>query len=106
MADAELNGGGREASSAHHGQQETDRPANQHGGYCGSLASGPGPTNGFWRDADWLLCRDGKWRPVEPGTSPLAHGVPGRVGQLRAYGNAIVPQVAAEVIGAFMECRP
>ena len=25
---------------------------------------------------------------------------------LRCYGNAIVPQVAAEVIGAFMECRP
>jgi DNA (cytosine-5)-methyltransferase 1 len=34
----------------------------------------PSPTNGFWRDADWLFCRDGKWRPVEPGTSPLAHG--------------------------------
>jgi len=33
-----------------------------------------GPTNGHWRDADWLFCRDGKWRPVEPGTSPLAHG--------------------------------
>jgi len=25
------------------------------------------------------------------------------VAQLRAYGNAIVPQVAAEVIGAFMD---
>jgi len=23
---------------------------------------------------------------------------------VRAYGNAIVPQVAAEVIGAYMEC--
>jgi hypothetical protein len=27
------------------------------------------------------------------------------VGKLRAYGNAIVPQVAAEVIKAFMECE-
>src|SRR5688572_1289231 len=27
-----------------------------------------GALNGFWRDADWLHCRDGKWRPVEPGT--------------------------------------
>lgn len=61
------------------------------------------PTNGHWRDADWLFCRDGKWRPVEPGTFPLAHGAPARVGRLRAYGNAIVPQVAAEVIGAYLE---
>jgi DNA (cytosine-5)-methyltransferase 1 len=28
------------------------------------------------------------------------------VGQLRAYGNAIVPQVAAEFIAAFLDCRP
>jgi len=25
---------------------------------------------------------------------------------LRAYGNAIVPQVAAQVIAAYLECRP
>ena len=64
----------------------------------------PAPTHGYWRDADWLGCRDGRWRPVEPGTLPLAHGAPGRVGRLRAYGNAIVAPVAAEVISAFMEC--
>lgn len=70
-----------------------------------SLASGerPGPVNGFWRDADWLFCRDGKWRAVEPGSFPLAHGLPGRVGRLRGYGNAIVPQVAAQFIAAYME---
>ena len=66
----------------------------------------PGPVNGLWRAADWLFCRDGKWRPVEPGTFPLAHGAPARVGRLRAYGNAIVPQVAAEVIGAYLDARP
>ena len=49
----------------------------------------PGPTNGHWRDADWLYCRDGKWRPVEPGTQPLVNGAPARVGRLRGYGNAI-----------------
>ena len=58
---------------------------------------------GGWGGADRLLCRDGKWRPVEPGTFPLAHGIPNRVGRLRAYGNAIVPQVAAEFIRAYRD---
>lgn len=69
-------------------------------------ASGPversHPTNGFWRDADWLFCRDGKWRPVEPGTFPLAHGLSGRVGLLRGYGNAINPWAAKIFIETFM----
>jgi len=63
----------------------------------------PGPTNGHWRDADWLGCRDGKWRPVEPRTFPLAHGVPARVGRLRGYGNAIVAPQASAFVGAVME---
>lgn len=63
----------------------------------------PGPTNGLWRDADWLFCRDGKWRPVEPGTSPLAHGAPARVGRLRGYGNGLVAPQAQAFIEAIME---
>lgn len=63
----------------------------------------PSPTNGHWRDADWLLCRDGKWRPVEPGTFPLAHGLTSRVGRLRAYGNAICAPQAQLFIEAVME---
>ena len=62
-----------------------------------------GATPGFWSDCDWLPCRDGKARPVEPGTFPLAHGIPGRVGRLRAYGNAIVLQVAQTFIEAYLE---
>ena len=57
----------------------------------------------FWSDCDWLPCRDGKARPVEPGTFPLAHGVSARVGRLHAYGNAIVPQVAQTFIEAYLE---
>ena len=80
------------------------------------------PHDGFWSDADWLGCRDGKLRPVEPGTFPLANGISARVGRLRdedlqshpqknrvmrlrGYGNAIVPQVAAEFVKAFMSCK-
>jgi DNA (cytosine-5)-methyltransferase 1 len=38
------------------------------------------------------------WWRAEPGVGRVAYGVPGRVGMLRAWGNAIVPQVAARFI--------
>lgn len=66
-------------------------------------ARGTGPTNNFWRNADWLYCTDEKFRPVEPGTFPLAHGAPARMGRLRGYGNAIVAPVAIEFIKAAKE---
>lgn len=59
-------------------------------------------TAGFWRDTQWVYCTDGKTRPIESGVLPLAHGVSGRMVKIRGYGNAIVPQVAAEVIKAGM----
>lgn len=93
------------------------------------LQKQPGPTNGLWRAADWLLCRDGKWRPVEPYTFPLVASLPARVGSmsprlsrlaemagldkdslkrakdwrksgLKGYGNAI----NAEAARVFVEC--
>ncbi|EMH8424368.1 DNA cytosine methyltransferase [Klebsiella pneumoniae] len=86
---------------------------------CGTGVISTLEVNGFWRDADWLLCRDGKWRPVEPGTFPLVDGAaarmgrvePGvarvassnRVGRLKGYGNAINAQAAAAFIRAYME---
>jgi DNA (cytosine-5)-methyltransferase 1 len=57
---------------------------------------------GFWDGCEWLPCRDGKERPTEPRTFPLAHGVPQRVVLLRGYGNAVVPQVAAAFVEALI----
>jgi DNA (cytosine-5)-methyltransferase 1 len=56
-----------------------------------------------WSTAEFIPCTDGKARPIEPGTFPLAHGIPARVGLLRGYGNAIVPEVGAEFIGAYLD---
>jgi DNA (cytosine-5)-methyltransferase 1 len=50
--------------------------------------------------ADWLFCRDGKWRPVEPSSFPLAHADPARVGRLRAYGNALDAETASNFLAA------
>jgi DNA (cytosine-5)-methyltransferase 1 len=69
-------------------------------------AAGRRPANSFWSDHIWLTGADGRSRRAEPSIPLLAHGIPGRVGKLRAYGNAIVPPLAAEVIKAFMECEP
>lgn len=77
-----------------------------------------------WSDPDWLYCRDEKYRPIKSSIEPLANGLPrgmgyssdpsepidanntqeARVMRLKGYGNAIVPQVAASFIKAFMQC--
>jgi DNA (cytosine-5)-methyltransferase 1 len=52
---------------------------------------------------------------VEPAVGRVAHGVPDRVGQLRAYGNAVVPQISeseanaeliVQAVNAFAASRP
>jgi DNA (cytosine-5)-methyltransferase 1 len=94
----------------------------------------PSPVSGFWRNAEWLYGRDGKFRPAEPSSFPLAPRLPrgmgrlrpwerqladvagadvrslkaarrNRVGRLRGYGNSIVPHLAAEFIRAVMEIK-
>ena len=69
---------------------------------AGERAAGPAGV-GFWSDFDLIPCADGKARRVEPGTFPLAHGAPARVGRLRAYGNAINAEVARAFVAAYME---
>lgn len=74
---------------------DTVRPGWAEGRAGAGLGSSP------WRGGTFIPCADGKARRVGPGVFPLAHGVSARVGRLRGYGNAIVPQVAAEFISAY-----
>jgi DNA (cytosine-5)-methyltransferase 1 len=94
------------------GQARDEARLRMSGSECGACGMddsgqhGTSPTNGFWQTADWLRCTDGKWRPVEPGTQPLAHGVYARVGRLRGYGNAVNAYQAQAFISAYMGfCR-
>ena len=107
---ADTTSGGRQ----HEPSEKPSRVQSEEAGNeaCGSELSGhsassdgANKTNGHWRDADWLFCRDGKWRPVEPSTCPLVDGATSRVGRLRAYGNGIVPQVAQGLIESYIETR-
>lgn len=97
---------------------------NRYAGRNGAISFND-PLAGFWRGADWVQCRDGGIRPVESGTFPLVDGFSASLGsgsntrkpdalnifntaeaaaeRLRGYGNAIVPQVAAEFVKSFME---
>ena len=73
-------------------------------GLVGGCSDGrPGPVNGIWRDADWLGCRDGRWRPVEPGSFPLVDGSAARVGRLRGYGNGLVAPQAQAFIESYID---
>jgi DNA (cytosine-5)-methyltransferase 1 len=78
----------------------------RHGGYDRNYgAEGWQEQDGYAGEADlqWLICPDGKTRPVKRGISLLAHGIQHRTPILHAFGNAIVPQVAAEFIKAVSE---
>lgn len=84
-----------------HGPAEQRDGAARRSTICGMghAASAGNP----WEQIIWLPCSDGKTRPTQSGLFPLAHGVSSRVGRLRGYGNAIVPQVAACFVETVME---
>ena len=102
---ADGDGGLARDGALQRGRQHRCEPTDREAGRLaeGADPAGTNATDGIWRDPDWLLCRDGRWRPVEPGTFPLADGISSRMGLLRGYGNAIVPPLAAEFVTAFME---
>jgi len=104
MADASADRPqGRVSGRTHARWQAIDGPSRCHGAACR-----PGPTNGLWRDPDWILCRDAKWRPVIAGSFPLAHAgaFRNRVAALRGAGNAIVVAQAAAFIRANIDLIP
>lgn len=88
-------------SGGQHRQQPQDA---SHSDDCGIPLH---PVN-YWRDADWLLCRDpngARFRPVEPGAFPLvdAGAVRNRLAAVRGAGNALNVSQAACFIEAVME---
>lgn len=122
MADAEH---ARSSCSRHDAQPQSAQQFVGHSSAAGFASEPTGSTNGFWAAADWLLCRDGRWRPVEPGTFPLVDGSSGgvgrsradwhapageagfghRAGRLKGYGNAINAEAAIAFVRAFTEPR-
>ncbi|WP_427178681.1 DNA cytosine methyltransferase [Enterobacter hormaechei] len=98
LADTSGKGSQRGLSGREDAQREI---INGHAGRC-RPDSGCGPLNGFWGSADWLLCKDEKWRPVEPELAPLVDGASARVGKIRAYGNAVNAEAATAFVKAYM----
>jgi DNA (cytosine-5)-methyltransferase 1 len=93
---------GHSGNGSQAGRTGTARPATS-AGLHDSQPPPVGKVDGFWRNADWLRCRDGLWRAVEPGTQPLADRITSRVGRLRAYGNAINAEAAKAFIESYLD---
>ena len=101
-------------------RQDQEREVERRHPGCGSTADWMADSNDVGHErgqatgweAQWrsehaskpMRCKDGKVRliPTESEIFPLADGIPNRVGTLRGAGNAIVPQVAAEIMKIFI----
>lgn len=96
-------------------ERRGDGPLDAHKGLAAELASP-------WSDFGIVNCLDGKARRVGRSVQPLVNGIPrklgpgkprlqrlaanarsNRIGRLRGYGNAIVPELAAIFIQSYME---
>lgn len=67
-------------------------------GYSNSDSEPICPVNA---EASWM-----SWGSRKPGGMVPSDGIPGRMACLRAFGNAIVPALGAEIIKAYLEVRP
>ncbi len=63
--------------------EHDDNRGQRAGGQAAPAAAWPRPTDGQWAAADWLFCRDGKWRPVEPASQRMANGLSLCLGSVR-----------------------
>ena len=89
-------------NSEHHGPLAKREPSGTQG--KGRVFEPQGSSGGAWGNAGFIYePRAELWRRIKPGLEPLANGIPARTPKLRAYGNAIVPQVAAVFLSAAME---
>lgn len=113
LGDTDCAGGETRHAVTSGGEADHGQPA-QSGTHHRACAN-----HGYWADADWIGCKDGKFRPIEPGTSPLAHGLSrsvglvqpelqrlanrNRNGRLKGYGNAINVRLAAQFVTSYFE---
>jgi DNA (cytosine-5)-methyltransferase 1 len=100
------------------GDPDCDVPSNckgqgsRHDGAQGTGAHSQSPgsslhTSGFWDNYTLIGPNpQGRYRRIAPGTPLLAARFPNRVPIISALGNAICPQLAAEVIRAWMGVAP
>ena len=86
LADPRGCGRGKDATTAQGGEPDAG------GGCAGEPDFPPGP------EGDWSGIPEELWPATESTIRGVAHGVPVRVDQLRALGNAVVPQQAALAI--------
>ncbi|WFP89856.1 DNA cytosine methyltransferase [Ensifer adhaerens] len=91
---AHLNQAGRRYASQSASSTERD----------GHRADGVGRWIGHWdRDGEQARFADGSTRRTKSGVGIMVDGFPGRVAAVGAFGNAIVPQLAAEFVGAYLD---
>jgi len=117
--------------SRHHGRRagETgasgiERTKEEEWSVCGQEVEGfceASLGSSFWGNADWLPCKDGRFRQSEPSIFPLAYGITpdlvrdgnsyiqteataeAKIMRLKGYGNAIVAPLATAFIEAVRE---